>query len=84
MNYEFLILVVAVCLLTVLNVISFTVGAIIGQKTSKGEAVNIPNPSKVFNEYKVAKEEREEQEKFNVMMANIDAYDGTPLGQRDW
>lgn len=81
MNYEVLILVVAVCLL---NLFSFIVGAIIGQKTSNGEAVSIPTPTKAYKDYQVAKEEEEEQEMFDIMMANIDSYDGTPLGQKDW
>ncbi|MGN0733692.1 MAG: hypothetical protein ACI4LC_05920 [Emergencia sp.] len=81
MNYEILILVVSVCLI---NLLSFVAGAIVGQKSSRGEAVTIPTPVKVYQDYQVAKEEREEQEKLNVMMANIDAYDGTPMGQRDW
>lgn len=81
MNYQVLILVVAVCLL---NLFSFVVGAIIGQKTSNGETVSIPTPTKAYKDYQVAKEEKEEQEMINIMMANIDSYDGTPLGQKDW
>lgn len=80
MTYANIILIVAVC---TLNLLSFVIGAAVGQKTKRGESIKLPSPTKAVSDYYTAKDEREEQKKLNTMMANIDAYDGTPLGQRE-
>lgn len=66
--------------------ISFILGAYVGQKVVKGENIEI-NPIKVIDEYKEEKKVKEkiaeEESKFDIMMNNIDSYDGTGIGQKD-
>lgn len=70
----------------VFMIISFILGAYVGQKVVKGENIEI-NPIKVIDEYKEEKKAKEkiaeEESKFDIMMNNIDNYDGTGIGQKD-
>lgn len=70
----------------VFMIISFILGAYVGQKVVKGENIEI-NPIKVIDEYKEEKKTKEriaeEESKFDIMMNNIDSYDGTGIGQKD-
>ena len=68
----------------VLCIVSFTIGAIIGQKVVKKEDIKIvPNPVRVIEEIRDTREQRKEQEKYKIIAENIDNYDGTGLGQKD-
>lgn len=66
----------------------FFIGAKVGQKVSKGEDIKIPNPVEIIDNVKERKEYREEQienqKEFNTNLDNINNYDGTGLGQRDF
>ena len=55
----------------------------IGQKTSKGEEITIPTPTKVINEIKENRERKIEDEMNAKMLENINNYNGTSLGQKD-
>lgn len=68
-----------------LNIICFYLGARVGQKTSKGEEIKLPevNPAKKYKEYKENKEEQYEKRKLEIIMQNIERYDGTSMGQQD-
>lgn len=78
---------IAVIVITILNVLCFTIGAIIGQKVVKQEPIKIPNPVKVVSnaieEHKEKEEYNKEQEKLRIISENIDNYDGTSIGQQD-
>lgn len=67
-------------------VMSFTIGIYLGQKLSKNESVEI-NPIRIVDEYKderkAKREIQEQQSKFDIMLENIDNYDGTGIGQKD-
>lgn len=67
------------------NVCCFILGAKLFQQVSKGEKVGIelPNPVKAIQEIGVSFEEKKEQEKYKVIMDNIDNYNGTALGQKE-
>ena len=67
-----------------MTVITICVGARIGQTVAKGKELKLPNPVKVIREYKEEIEQQSEQEEFETNLANIDTYDGTDLGQRDF
>jgi hypothetical protein len=60
-------------------------GAKVGQKVVKGEPVELPNldPFKAYREHEARKAQREEQERLNTVLRNIDRYDGTGNGQED-
>ena len=64
---------------------SFIIGARVGQKTAKGEEVKMPelNPFKAYREHEARREAEKEQEKVDVIMRNIESYDGTGRGQED-
>lgn len=68
----------------VIVMISFYLGARVGQKVSKGEEIKAPNPVRAIEEHKAAVEAKEARAVFETNMANIDAYDGTAYGQRDF
>ena len=68
-----------------LNVLCFFVGSRIGNKVAKGEPIEMPtlNPIEKIHEIKEKHEAREEQNRIDIIMSNIDRYDGTSMGQRD-
>lgn len=63
----------------------FMVGAKVGQTVSKGEDIKLPtvNPLELYREHEQKKEARAEQERIEVIMRNIEAYDGTADRQED-
>lgn len=68
-----------------LNVLCFFVGAKVGNKVAKGENIDLPNlnPIDKIQEHKEKKEARAEKSRMDIIMSNIDNYDGTSAGQRD-
>ena len=71
-----------VIIVSILNIVCFLIGAIVGQKSSKGEPIKISPITKV-KEIKDNKETKKEQEIYRIINENIDNYDGTGLGQQD-
>ena len=65
--------------------VCFLIGAKVGQKVSKGEAVELPsvNPIKAYKEHKEFKSAEAERNKIDTIMQNIDSYNGTSVGQKD-
>lgn len=63
----------------------FLMGAKVGQTVVNGEKVETPtlNPVKAIRERQEKKEAEFAQNKFDVLMENIDNYDGTGYGQKD-
>lgn len=63
----------------------FLVGAKVGQTVSKGEEVKLPtvNPMVVYREHQARQEAQKEQDRYNTILSNIEAYDGTPNGQEE-
>lgn len=68
-----------------LNIGCFFVGAKVGNKVAKGENIDLPNlnPIDKIQEHKEKKEARAEKSRMDIIMSNIDNYDGTSAGQRD-
>ncbi len=64
---------------------AYTLGLRNGQKLIKKEEITVPNinPIKVVEQIKETKENKKEQVAYDIMMSNIDNYDGSSLGQRD-
>lgn len=67
------------------NILCFLIGAKIGQKTIKGEDIEI-NPIKVIKEdieeAKINKEIELQNQEFKKELENIDNYDGTSVNQK--
>ena len=65
---------------------SFVIGVYLGQKLNRNEKIEV-NPIKVVEEHieenKIKKEIKEETSKLEIMLDNIDNYDGTGIGQKD-
>lgn len=78
---EILLLLVA----GVINIICFLIGAKVGQTVSKGEVIEVPtvNPMKIIREHQDRKQAEKEQERIDVIMRNIESYDGTSRGQEE-
>lgn len=78
---EILLLLVACAM----NIVCFYIGARVGQTVSKGEKVEMPsmNPMKAVREHQDRKEAQREQDRYEAILRNIDAYDGTNGGQED-
>ena len=66
-------------------IVSYSLGLKNGQRLSKNEEVVVPNvnPVKVVTEEIEKHEEKKKQQAYEIMMSNIDNYDGTGLGQKD-
>lgn len=63
----------------VLCIVSFTIGAIVGQKVIREEPIiEVPK----IETYKERSEKRKEIERNKILAENIDNYDGTSLGQQ--
>lgn len=76
---------IEVLCLCALNIFSFVIGAKIGQKTAKGEKIEMPtvNPMTLYHEHKEKEEAKKEMNKLDVILNNIERYDGTEAGQED-
>ncbi len=63
----------------------FCIGAKVGQTVAKGENIELPavNPIEAVRERQDRKQAQMEQDKFDTIMRNIEAYDGTSRGQED-
>lgn len=83
MNEILLILVIGT-----LNIMCFFIGAKIGQTVSKGENIQAPdvsklNPMNMYREHEERKEAQREKDKLEVILGNIERYDGTGARQED-
>lgn len=77
-----LIIIIAV---STLNMACFFIGAKVGQKVVKGEPLVMPslNPMEAIREHNSRKEAERQQKRDEIILQNIERYDGTPFGQED-
>lgn len=63
----------------------FLMGAKVGQSVAKGETIETPtvNPVKAVKEHTAKKEAEMERHRMEVILNNIESYDGTAKGQND-
>jgi hypothetical protein len=69
-----------------LNVVCFFVGAKVGQTVVKGKEIEtpkIPSPITAYKAHREAEEAEAEKNRLDVILANIERYDGTGNGQED-
>lgn len=85
---ELIYLTILSALSIVLIFFAFIVGLHYGSKTKKEEVISIPNPVKVvkesINSVKEQKQISLEQQIEDINLANIDTYDGTDIGQKEF
>ena len=78
----------------IINLVFIVAGFIMGRMTkpvatNKEEApqpykvINMPNPLQAYREHKEREEDRKEIERLEIIMENIEKYDGTGAGQKD-
>lgn len=73
-----------VLIISAANIASFIIGAKVGQQVSTGKPVEpVQNPVKVVQEIAAKKEMKRKSQHDEAVLANIDAYDGSPYGQRE-
>lgn len=67
------------------NIACFMIGARVGQKVAKGEAIELPtvNPMELVQEQREKRAAQEERNKLDTILRNIESYDGTAYGQED-
>ena len=66
-------------------ILAYTLGLKNGQKLKNNEEIKISeiNPVKIVRNEIETFEQKKKQDAYDTMMANIDNYDGTGLGQKD-
>lgn len=71
--------------ISLLNIICFITGAIVGQKVVKGEKIELPklNPMEIYKEHQEKKEVEKEKDKLETILRNLEKYDGTGNNQED-
>ena len=72
-------------IVTIMNVLAFIVGAMIGQKSKNNEEIKLPNinPVTLYKEHQENEVVSKEQKKINDMLYNINNYRGDAYGQKD-
>ena len=77
--------VLTLAVFAIANIFCFLIGARVGQSVTKGEKVEMPNinPMKAIREHRNKREAEKEQDRIDIIMSNIESYDGTGNGQRD-
>lgn len=80
-----IIILITAAVVSTLNMACFYVGARVRQNVDKGEKIKSPiqNPIKAWNEHREKKEAEKEAKRLEVILNNVEAYDGTPYGQKD-
>lgn len=69
-----------------LNLACFFLGAKVGQTVAKGkdiEAPKIPSPVTAYKAHIATKEVEAEKNRLDIILRNIERYDGTSNGQED-
>lgn len=81
-----ILILLALVITGTLNVVCFLIGVSIRQKVDRGETVEmpkIPSPVKIVNSMRGDRIAKAEQQKFETIFQNLEAYDGTGFGQKD-
>lgn len=70
---------------SILNVVCFFIGAKIGQQTSQGETIQAPNinPIEYVEKQKEKREAQRQRTREQIILENIENYNGTSLGQKE-
>lgn len=61
----------------------FLLGAKVGQAVSRGEKIEARNPIKAVKARSADRKAQEEQDRADIIMQNIERYDGTSAGQQN-
>lgn len=78
--------ILAILAVGTLNMACFLIGAKVGQAVKNGKEIQAPavkSPITMIQEHRESKEAEKERHKLDVIMRNIECYDGTAKGQED-
>ena len=77
--------VLIIAIVGALRIVCFFIGAKVGQTAAKGERIETPRETAInaIRAHQAKKEADMKQDRFNTIMRNIEAYDGTANGQQD-
>lgn len=80
-----IITVILILVVGTLCIVSFYLGTKVGQKVAKDEPIVLPSidPMKPIRERESRRITEREQQKYDVILQNIDNYDGTSMSQKD-
>lgn len=77
----------AFAIMGIVNIACFMVGAKVGQTVQQGKEIEVKlpavSPIEGYRALREKKEAQKEQERLDVIMHNIECYDGTPAGQKE-
>jgi hypothetical protein len=81
----YLMILIIIIAVGILNMTCFLMGAKLAQSVENGEPIKLPtmNPMEKIRERQDKKEAQRTRDKFEVLMQNVDNYDGTGTGQKD-
>lgn len=89
MNF-YLIIILLIIIVSILNIVCFFIGAVVGQKVVNGERLQIPEMNPIIRhaekkkQKKLTEEHDKQEENFLKNLRNIDNYNGTSFGQEDF
>lgn len=79
--------VLMIFIIEIFNIIAFMLGARLAYQFQNKEEIKMPNPIKAtkqyIEEFKENKETEKQRKETNIMLENIDNYDGSSAGQKD-
>ncbi len=71
----------------IVNIACFVIGAKVGQTVAYEEKIELPqikSPMQLIAEEKEKKVAKEEEQKMEILLQNIENYNGTAAGQKDF
>lgn len=74
-----------IAVVSTLNIVCFFIGSKLGQKVARGDDIELPNlnPIEMARNHKDKMQARAETERMNVILQNIENYNGTEVGQKE-
>lgn len=81
-----MITILCMLLMGIFNLLAFFMGVNITQKIQNKEEVKLPeikSPMQIYKEYESKKKEEMKDAAEEIMLNNVEIYDGTPRGQTD-
>ena len=79
--------VLALVVMGLMNILCFVIGAKVGQTAKQGKEIGIElptvSPTESIKRHQAKREAQKEQQRMDVIMRNIEGYDGTSSGQQD-
>lgn len=80
-----IITLITAAVVSTLNAACFFIGASVRQKVDAGAPVEIPNvnPLKAWEEHREKKATDKENQRLEIILENLENYDGTPSGQKE-